>query len=222
MPDWFNDLLSEHVTNTSWLVLNFAYLAYTASSLFKEMLRLRMALLIATVFYISYGFIEGIWSMVWWNIPVGLIHLWRIVDLLRQRRSVNLDDEADAIRVLLYQSLNPVEFDELWSLGEEQVLDDGHVVIEQGALVTRITMILDGNVRVESDGRPLSELGRFRFVGEMSNLSGKPASATVITDGAARIRSWDSDKLEELLRKNAPTERAHLRAVGRDLADKLA
>lgn len=222
MGDWFNDIANEHLRDSGWITLNVAYIAYAASSLFKDMLRLRVTLLIATVLYISYGVIADIWSMVWWNIPVGIIHAWRSWDLLRERRAVDLDTEAEAIRVLLYRDLDRVAFYRLWKLSEEEHFHDRHVLITQAEPVTHIMLILDGSVRVEANGRRVSELGRLRFIGEMSTLSGQHASASVRTTGPVRARTWVIAELEELLEQNAEIERAHLRAVGRDLARKFS
>lgn len=69
-----------------WALLNLAYLLYFVSGLFKDILRLRYLAMIATIFFIAHGIIDRLWSAVWWNIPILLVHLWMIHGLVTERR----------------------------------------------------------------------------------------------------------------------------------------
>lgn len=203
-----------------WIALNSAYLIYAASGIFRDMLRLRVTLLIATALFILYGIVAGVWSVFWWNLPVGAVHAWRVWLLLKQRRSVNLDAEAEAVRTLIYPDLNRVSFNALWHASTERLVHD-EVLITKGKPVHDVLLILEGEVDVDVKPGLVVRLGRLRFVGEMSSLTGNNASATVTAKGFVRTRAWNKERFEELTDEDPEIERAHLRAIGQELTRKL-
>ena len=204
----------------SWVLLNAAYAIYAASAAFKDMLRLRVVLWAATVLFMIYGPIAGVWSVFWWNIPVLALHSWHIWRLLAARRGVDLDDEADAIRTLLFPDLDRVAFNTLWHCGEERRLGD-HQLIAKGAEVLELYLILDGDVEVEVTDDRFIRLGKYRMLGEMSSLSGATASANVRTVGMVRLRAWDKSALAAAAAQDSTIERALLKAMGQEVARKL-
>lgn len=219
-------VFGESVT-VAWLLLNVAYAVYVASSLCKRMVTLRIVLIIATAFFIAYGVRADIWSVVWWNLPFGLMHGWQLMKLVNERRHATLTDEQEAIRTLLLPSLEPVEFARLWKLGHETTFADGEVLISEGSISDALMLVLDGNVEVRFNGSrnhaPVP-LGRLSLLGEMSVLSSETASASVNTVGATRVQYWPREALTPLdeLRVAEPEIHAALMSmVGRDLANKL-
>lgn len=206
--------------SATFLLLNAAYLVYAVSSLFRDVLYLRVVWLTGTLLFMTYGLIAGLWPAVYWNVPVLAIHVWRIRGLVQARRDVDLDDEADAIRTLLFPALDRIAFNALWHCGEERVVED-EVLIEQDEPVTHLMMILDGETDVCVDGTLVQRIGRYRFVGEISSLVGGNATATVSVPGRARLRSWDKDRLARVERSHPSIEASLLRAMGHDVARKL-
>ncbi|MEM7093463.1 MAG: cyclic nucleotide-binding domain-containing protein [Actinomycetota bacterium] len=218
MADWG---IWENLTSWSWLSLNLAYLVYAISGLARDMLRLRILLLAATLFFIVYGLIEPIWSVVWWNLPVGFVHAWRIWILLQARRGIDLSAEAEAVRTLIYPDLDRTEFNLLWHQSEEREVTD-EVLIVKDQPVEELLMILDGNVEVDVRDDFVVQLGRLRIVGEMSSVTGSNATATVRAVGTVRVRAWKKSRFENLLDEHPSIETAHLRAIGSELTRKLA
>lgn len=207
--------------STTWLLLNAAYATYAISGLFKDMLKLRIVLVIATVFFISWGFADGIWSAVWWNTPVGLVHLWQIWLLLKARIGIDLDDEAEAIRTLIFNGMDRVDFNTLWHAGTERSVSDG-VLITKGHEVNELMLILDGEVEVAVSDDYTVRLSQYRLLGEMSSLTRAAASATVTPLGTVRLRAWDKDKLATLAAAHPTIDVALLRAMGQDVSRKLS
>lgn len=207
----------------SWelLTLNAAYVVYVASPVFKEILKLRVVLLIATGFFIAYGIISGIHSVTLWNIPFGLLHLWGIAGLIRERMGVSLSEEAEALRVLLMPGLDRPEFSKLWNSGNQITITNTKFITE-GQPVENVALILDGLVHVTSEAGLDRDLGRFAFVGEQSALMDRPASASVTTVGEARLWSWNQQALKKLVEENEPIRQAWNGALARDLAKKVA
>ena len=212
--------LSCRAVSAEWLVLNAAYAVYTASALFKEMIWLRLTLLAATVLFIAYGFIAPNTSVLLWNLPVAVLHLYALWKLFSARRGVDLDDEAEALRTLLFPSLDRVSFDALWHCGEERVVTDG-VLIRRDEPVPDLFLILDGTVEVVNPDIRV-EMSHFRFVGEMSSLNDAAATATVFAPGQVRVRAWNKQRLAALSKSHPETNTAMLKAMGQEVARKLS
>ncbi len=215
--DW---ALWDRVLDGGWLSLNLAYLVYAVSGLFRDMLRLRLTLLGATALFIIYGVVAEIWSVFWWNLPVATVHAWGIWMLLKQRRAVNLNAEAEAVRTLLYPDLDRVSFNQMWHASDEHTVSN-KVLITKGEPVDELFLILDGDVDVAVRDDLVVRLGRLRIVGEMSSVTGGNATATVTANDNVRIRTWNKEKFARLLEDHPEIERAHLRAIGHELTRKL-
>lgn len=205
--------------SAEWLVLNAAYLFYATSALFKEMFWLRLTLLIATFFYIAYGVIAPVTSMVVWNVPVGVLHLYALWQLFSARRGIDLDDEAEALRTLLFPELSRASFNALWHCGEERYAQN-EVLILKGKPVPELFMVLEGDVEVLK-GDVTFTMSRFRMIGEMSSLSGSTASATVQATNRVRLRVWNKESLATLAKTHPETNVALLKAMGQEVARKL-
>jgi len=205
-----------------WVLLNCAYLIYTASGLFKDMLQLRIVWMISTIFFISHGLVDRLWPAVWWNIPVMVIHGYMITSLLRARRGIDLDDEAEAIRTLIFPDLDRVAFNAMWHCGEQRTIEDGVVLITKDQEVNDLILIIDGEVDVLVGDDLTVRLSQYRLVGEMTSLSGGTASATVTTNGAVELRAWDKKKLDECGKQYPGVQLSLLKAMGQEVARKLS
>ena len=217
MRDW---ALWERVLDGGWLSLNLAYFVYAVSGLFRDMFRLRLTLLVATMLFIIYGVVAEIWSVFWWNLPVAAVHSWGIWQLLKQRRAINLDAEAEAVRTLLYPDLDRVSFNLMWHTGDERTVSN-EVLIRRDEPVDELLLILDGDVDVDVRDGLVVRLGRLRIVGEMSSVTGSDATATVTANSNVRLRAWNKEKFAQLIDDHPEIERAHLRAIGHELTRKL-
>ena len=207
--------------SATWLLLNAAYAVYAVSGIFKDMLKLRVVLIVATVFFILYGIFADVWSAVWWNLPVGILHSWHVNRLLRARRGVALNDESRAVQLLLFPDLNAVEFHAFWQTGTERTVAN-QVLIAKGNDVKELLLIIDGQVNVDVSDTMAVRLGRTRFVGEMSMLNAAPASATVTAQDEVRYRAWDRQALKALFVDYPQVELALLKAMGQEVARKLS
>lgn len=203
-----------------WVLLNLAYLIYTASGLFKDMLRLRVVWLMSTFFFIAHGIVDELWPAVWWNVPVLLIHVWMVSQLLNQRRRIDLDDEAEAIRTLIFPNLERSLFNIMWHCGEERIVTD-EVLITVDEDVEELSLILHGELDVMVNDGTRIRMGHFRLIGEVSSLRDSKATATVKTIGTVRLRAWNKEALEVCGKKHPEISVAMLMAMGKEVARKL-
>jgi len=214
------DLFGQTIELTAALiVLNVAYVIYTVSAAFKDVFLLRVLLLAATVLYIVYGVIAPNRSIFLWNLPVAALHIWALWGLFSERRGIDLNEEAESIRVLFFPGLDRAKFNVLWHNGEERIIRN-QVLITKGEQVPELFMVLDGEAEVMS-GQTWLRLSRFHLLGEMSSLTGTTANATVQAVGELRVRAWDKAELAALTADRPEINVALLKAMGQDAARKV-
>ncbi len=84
--------------------------------------------------------------------------------------------------------------------------DDGAAIIEEGGNVRALFVLVDGNVRVwtKSLNREvdLKTLGRGAYFGEVSLMSGKSATATVESQGGAKVLAIGKEAVLRLVEKD--------------------
>ena len=99
--------------------------------------------------------------------------------MLLRRRSQKVDVLQ---KVPLFSGLSGRQLDLIARHADEVELAAGKVLTRQGERGLEFLLILDGNARVERDGKRIARLSAGDFFGEMSLIDGKPRTATVIAE----------------------------------------
>jgi len=206
--------------SVEFLVLNAAYLALLASTFTRTVTVLRCMLVLAAIAFIIYGSIEGIRSMVAWNVVIGGMHLFRIARDYRQQRLVALDDHECSLRDEFFPGLADFDFHVLWSMGDQAEMRD-QMMIAEGTVPDCVSLIIDGTVLIEKQGKTTRGLRRGALVGEMSMVSGIPADVDVRCNGTVVVRQWDKRKLAALDQLHPASGRAFRELLAKNLAEKV-
>ncbi len=204
----------------SVLILNLAYLALVSSTFFRRVLWLRAMLVAGAIGFVAYGAINGITSMVVWNIIIGVLHGRQLLRFVLARRAVELSEEDERLRVALFPRLDRFDFHSLWSMGIDDEFVDVRLTVA-GQPSHAVYLILDGIVEVRAGEAVVAELGPGALVGEISFVADGVASADTFTIGRVRVREWDQTRLATLDQLNPTAARALQLYIGQDLAKKL-
>ena len=188
--------------------------------LLKNMLWLRILLVIAATIYIVYGVSLGITSMIGWNSAYLLINTYHIVFLLLDRVTITLPTDTRKVYQLYFSSLSTREFKKLISNNRFAIVQDD-VIIEESEIPQRLFIILRGRVEIMKSGQSIAILGAGDFIGEMSFLSKEPASASAYARELVQYAYWTRDDLEKLQRKDIKLYNKFVAVVGCDLVRKL-
>jgi hypothetical protein len=141
------------------------------------------------------------------------------------RRLVGTGDElTDAQRALRdrhFPNLEPRDFLLLLRAAREQGLEPGAVLAREGQDLPPVTLVLEGAAVVESGGRRLADIGPGTFIGEMSYVTGEPASATVTVTEAASCLVWSRSELRRLAQRHPQVGAALGAMMGADMSRKL-
>lgn len=97
----------------------------------------------------------------------------------------------------------------------------GTVIATEGEVLGMLYYLSKGHAAVTSGGHPIGICGPTSFIGEMTCLSGAPASATVIVSEPSRVFAISSDQLKTLFRKEPDLGSYVETRLGEDIHMKL-
>lgn len=177
-----------------FVAINLAYLALLAGAFSQSLNRVRVLLVSAAVFFISYGLIAGIGSMVVWNLIIGGLNLRRLCASVVADLQVSLTAEHEVTRRRHFDNLCPARFSRLWDLGQEFVPVDEPIPASEGGS-DRIHLVLRGTVEVVRDGTVVNLIGPGSLIdGSATRWISDPV--LLLARGAVRSRVWSRDELD--------------------------
>ncbi len=206
------------------LVHSLVHLGYSlmlCALLARDVLWLRVLLVLAQASLSLYSWFEGFAAVAGWNALFVCINILWVAKILRERRAVRLPPELAAIHTRHFAALDPAEFLRLWSWGTRQQLADGAVLTSRGLAPRQLYFLLGGTVRVLQAGTELTRLHAGDFVAEMSLLTGEGASADAVAAGGVELMAWPVERLREVQERNAALWIKIQGVLGRDLVVKI-
>jgi CRP-like cAMP-binding protein len=102
---------------------------------------------------------------------------------------------------------------------EEVSLAEGETFINEGDLGDCLYLIVEGQVRVHSQGNTIIVLGPGQTVGELSVLDPEPRAASAVTLGPARLFRIDKALFDDVLADQAEIAHGVIRALCRRVRD---
>lgn len=204
------------------VVVSIVYVWYIICPVFRDELKLRLAFILASIGYITWGLLleDGLVVVVF-NVLFVAISSWHVTRIVKQRRPVVLSSEDEATRSELFPSMTSRQFQDFWALGAPGVAQVGDL-LTKGELVDEVVVVLGGVAQIELDTGDRSANAPV-LLGEMSYALGEDvaASATVRLDEPAPIRTWTKAVLRDLRSNNPELEVPFLASLGQNLARKI-
>lgn len=200
-----------------------SYVLIAVSYYLTRMVWLRTMAVIGLAFEILYFHFSGgaLNAGIAWNvtfIAINLYQLWRLVaDGRRMRRA----PYHALLRSCTRATMDDAQLGRLLRNGAWRDLAPGTVLTREGQPVSELSLLCSGHAVVLTGGAIVARLDPGDFIGEISFLSGDPASATVVTDAPSRILAFDQEQLRKLIARDEQVAAAIHCCVGRDLAGKL-
>ncbi len=202
------------------IVLNIGYVLLISAAFTRTLGRLRFLLVFASLALALYGAIVGVLSMVLWNALIGSVHAYRLARDILASRAIQLTDDERRIRDEYFAGVNDFDFNALWGMGRTVEHPSDTTIIGAGTQPESVSMLLEGKVEIQRDGVAGPNIGRGALIGEMSYVSGAPASVDVVAADAVVVREWDQRHLRTLEQTNPPSAKALDSLISRDLAAK--
>ena len=183
--------------------LAFGLIAF--SFLVKDILYLRLVSIVASLFSVLYNFyipVEPMWIAIGWNIIFILLNLYHVAVIIYEKRPVDMTDKEKELYETMFKGLTPVEFLKITKVAEWKKFNTPLPIITQGKPVKDLILIYNGTVDVLVNDNKVAELKDGQFVGEMSFLTEKPATATCRVEHNAECLVWPQKDFKDLLKRN--------------------
>ena len=191
--------------NIATLAGHLAFGLIAFSFLVKDIFWLRIVSIAASLFSVLYNYIipvEPMWLAINWNFVFIVVNLYHIAVILYEKREVKMDDKNEELYNTLFSEMTPVEYLKISRAAEWITLKPGQRLITQGMPVPDLYLIYNGTVDVAVDGGWVAQLKDGQFVGEMSFLTEKVATASCIVKYEAQCLVWKQREFKELLKRN--------------------
>ena len=183
--------------------LAFGLIAF--SFLVKDILYLRILSILASLFSVLYNFyipLEPMWLPIGWNIIFVLVNLYHIAVIIYEKRPVKMSSKEKELYETMFRGLSPVEFLKITKVAQWKQFKSPLPIIQQGKPVNDLILIYNGMVDILVNDKKVAELKDGQFVGEMSFLTEKPATATCKVPHTTECLVWPQKDFKDLLKRN--------------------
>ena len=191
--------------NIATLAGHLAFGLIAFSFLVKDILGLRFVSILASLFSVLYNFYipdQPMWLAINWNIVFVLVNLYHIAVIIYEKRPIKMAPKDKELYEILFKDLSPVEYLKITKIANWKTFKSGETIIRQEHLVTDLVLIYNGTVDVVVDKKKVAELKDGQFVGEMSFLTEKSATATCIVKHDTECLVWAQPEFKDLLKRN--------------------
>ena len=183
--------------------LAFGHIAF--SFLVKDIMYLRVLSILASLFSVFYNFAipdTPMWLAINWNLVFVTVNVYHIAVLIYEKRPVKMKPKDRELYETLFKDLSPVEYLKISKAAKWKKFKSGQKVIVESKPVKDLILIYNGTVDVVVDKKKVAELKDGQFVGEMSFLTGKDATATCIVKHDTECLVWKQPEFKSLLQRN--------------------
>ena len=183
--------------------LAFGLIAF--SFLVKDILWLRIVSILASLFSVFYNWVipvEPMWIPIGWNFVFVGLNLYHIAVIIYEKRPIKMAPKDKELYETLFKDLSPVEYLKISKVAQWKTFKSGETIIRQEHLVPDLILIYNGTVDVVVENKKVAELKDGQFVGEMSFLTEKTATATCIVKHDTECLVWKQPEFKDLLKRN--------------------
>ena len=216
------DLSAENLFSAGKLVGHLSYVLLVLSMMMRSMTWLRVIAISAGVTSGTYGYF-GLNDpvTVFWETVFVLTNLVQLVIIVFENRKRALSEEERIVVNALLPKADMRAVRRILKLGVMREVPPETVLIKQGEMVPELIVMTRGAVQVEKDGRIIGACGEGDFLGEMSLLSGEPATATVMVTNPAHYMSVERSRFRVFLDRNPDIRHTVQASFNRNLMAKL-
>lgn len=205
------------------IVGNSAYIIFTASFLFKDIIHLRIATILGCVVLLFYAYNiseKPLWTIMIWNALFLLINLIHILILLRERYGINFTKQEKEIYPY-FSTMPRSEFKKLIKITTLKQIQPKSNIIKENQEVNKLMFIIQGDVSIFKSGQKIDTFSTGHFIGEMAYITNKTSSATVVAVDGIELLEWSFSDINKLFIKNKNIRYSLLAILAKDMHDKL-
>lgn len=210
------------LTDPVTLFGHFTYALLIISMLMRRMIWLRALAVVSgscKIIYRAFFLIDPV-SVVWETI-FTLVNIVQLLLIWYYEYHHRFEAEERHFADQMPAGIDRSSVRRLLALGSVRPFEPDALMTRKGEAVADLTYIAEGIVKVEADGKLLAICGPGDWIGELSFLSGSPATATTTVVKPTRVIAFNQHRLKAAVARDATLRRTLESALNRNLAGKL-
>lgn len=206
------------------IMLNILLLLLLAGCAIGRIFYLQLSIAVASLLASIYYGVQTSpdWFLVAWGLAFFIASTLHLAVMLYEKQNLRFysRDEKELYHAIFYH-FSPAQYRKLLSHGKRYRVDAGVTLAEQGKELDAVSVIVKGKTAVYVDGKIIAYCKAGNLIGEISMLSGGPATATVVTIEPTNLISWEKGALMTL-EKDPSTKEAMRTVFNVELVNKLS
>lgn len=160
--------------------------------------------------------------IVFWEVIFVAVNVGQLLILWYYARRHRFAEHESHFAESMPTSVDRRSIRRLLKLADTRHAQPGDTLTTQGAAVRDLMFIADGVVQIERGGQIVAVCGPGDFLGEMSFVTGGPATATAVVVKPLRYLAFDQARLRQALEADGDLKQAMDASFNRNLVGKLA
>lgn len=204
------------------LVGHASYFLLVVSMMMRDIRWLRLLALLSGIAQLAF---DAIWLNnpvgVFWDIAFIAVNMTQLCIMAYEtQRAVFSPEERDFLKEAL-PGLDRAQARRLLNLGLWISGEPGTAVTEEGAPVHHLVFLASGTADIHSGGHVIALCRAPSFIGEMTCLTGEPATGTALLSTPSRYLAIEALALRRLVARNPVIRQALEAAFSRNMREKL-
>jgi hypothetical protein len=204
------------------IFVQLALLFYVLGLLARNELLLRGLLLLGTVFYILYYYFISdtpLWDAIWASSVIGIANLTMIGVIIYEKSTIGMSrDMLELYKA--FPTLHPGQFRKIMKVAERVEATQTIQICSRNVQLDHLFLVTSGDVLLQR-GTKQVEIGPGNFIGELSFLLDRPASADVFAPVGTCFVQWRKRDLAKLMESSPRVSNAIRAPFNHDIALKL-
>jgi len=219
---WLSDFMTRMLDPAHFLT-HLPYALLVLSMMMNDMGWLRaIAISAGVIRIINRSFFQVDPIIVFWEIIFVAVNVIQLGILWWYAKRHRFSPDEQRFASIMPASIERRTVRRLLRLAKVRHIDAGEQLTSEGKPVHDLMFIADGVAQIEKSGRIVAVCGPGDFVGEMSFVSGAPASATAVAAKPMRFLSFDQKRLRTAIEADGELRQAMDASFNANLVGKLA
>jgi CRP-like cAMP-binding protein len=207
----------------SHLLTHLPYALLVISMLMNDMGWLRaIAIAAGIIRIINRAFFEIDPIIVFWEVIFVAVNVVQLAILWYYAKRHRFSEDEQRFAAIMPTGIDRRTIRRLLRLAKLRHAPEGEKLTEEGRTVTELVFISDGVMQIEQAGRIVAVCGPGDFVGEMSFVTGAPASATAVAARPMRYLAFEQARLRAAVEADNDLRQALDASLNHNLVGKLA
>jgi len=216
-------LFLERMLDPSHILTHVPYALLVLSMLMNDMGWLRaIAIAAGMIRIVNRAFFEVDPIIVFWEVIFVAVNVGQLLILWYYARRHRFEAHEQPFAASMPGSVERRTIRRLLKLAHLREAVPGDTLTREGALVDDLMFIAEGVVQIERGGQIVAVCGPGDFLGEMSFVSGSPASATAVVARPLRYLAFNQLRLHNAIEADSELKQALDASFNRNLVGKLA